>query len=128
AAELGVSRTPIREAIGRLEAEGLIIRHPNQLPSVKEITINELLEALHIRHLLESEAAALAAPEFPGTEVRCLREKFHKLMETPNPSPNEHWGVDDELHETIEKASGTSLLVEIIASLRRRTRMFILER
>lgn len=128
ATEFGVSRTPVREAMNRLEVEGLIIRRPHQVPIVKEISIKEFLEALHIRHLLEPEAAGLAAPQFPIEEVTRLRERITRLMKSTEPSAGEHWEVDDDFHGMIASASGNSLLVDIIANLRRKTQMFNLKR
>lgn len=128
AAEMGVSRTPVREAMGRLEAEGLVSRRPHQLPAVREITVAEFLEALHVRQRLETEAAALAAPEFPLEGVRRLRERVARPVDTAAPTPGEPWGTDDDFHERVAAASGNGLLREIIAGLRRRTRMFNLKR
>src|SRR5690606_9926532 len=56
-----VSRTSVREALRRLEAEKLITIVPNRGPSVTEITWDEAKEIYHVRAILEGEAAALMA-------------------------------------------------------------------
>lgn len=128
AEEFGVSRTPVREAIGRLEAEGLVVRDANQIPQVKEVTINEYLDALFLRQLLEGEAARLAAPKFSAAEVGRLRALIHGLMDSDSPSPSEHWRVDDEFHGSVAKASGNAMMVTLVSGLRRKTQMFNLTR
>lgn len=73
AAELGVSRQPVREALGRLESEGLIIRMPDRGFVVREYTEEDARENYHLRGLLESEAARLAAPRIQRDDLEALR-------------------------------------------------------
>ena len=58
---LGVSRTPVREAIGQLVSEGLAKRSAGSAPVVSSVSLNEIMEILHVRSLLECEAARKAA-------------------------------------------------------------------
>ncbi|WAT06654.1 GntR family transcriptional regulator [Rouxiella badensis] len=67
---LNISRTPVRDALNRLENEGFIIRAGGRTPVVKEFSIRELIETLHVRRTLESEAASLAAGRVPVSETR----------------------------------------------------------
>lgn len=60
AAELGVSRQPVREALGRLLSEGFVVRMPNGSWSVRRYSDREVLDNYHLRELLESDAAAWA--------------------------------------------------------------------
>src|ERR1700712_1859690 len=58
---LNISRTPVREALGRLEAEGLITRHGGRLMTVFNVSPHQFIEVFDVRKLLEVEAAGLAA-------------------------------------------------------------------
>jgi len=58
---LGVSRTPVREALGRLAREGLVRQHPGRGAFVSEISIPDLVELYQMREALETHAARLAA-------------------------------------------------------------------
>src|SRR5689334_11720090 len=60
AAALAVSRTPLRNAMSRLLGEGIVARLSNGITVVRETGAAEFLELLHVRRLLEGEAAALA--------------------------------------------------------------------
>jgi len=62
--DLNVSRTPVREAIRKLEAEGLVNLLPRRGFVVKEYDIDEIREIYHVRKLLESEAIAMACKNF----------------------------------------------------------------
>src|SRR6056297_250503 len=69
AEKLGVSRTPVREAIARLMNEGLVIRAHRGVPTVNRISISEVMEILHVRRLLECEAAKQAASVTSDPEI-----------------------------------------------------------
>jgi DNA-binding GntR family transcriptional regulator len=74
-----VSRTPLRAAISRLMGEGVLQQLPNGLLVVREVGITEYLELLSVRLLLESEAAALAAPSAPMAALDMIERR---LLET----------------------------------------------
>ncbi len=69
----GISRGPLREAIGRLEACGLVVRRPNLGARVVTLSSAQLLEIFHVREALEGMAARLAANNMSDTEVAELR-------------------------------------------------------
>src|SRR5919199_7002536 len=64
--QLGVSRGPIREAIGRLAAEGLVVVRPRRGAVVRSLSKDEFLEAYQVREALEGMAVRLAGPRPPG--------------------------------------------------------------
>lgn len=70
----GISRGPLREAIGRLEACGLVVRRPNVGARVVEMSSRQLLEIFHVREALEGMSARLAAQHMSTTEIADLRE------------------------------------------------------
>lgn len=121
ATELGLSRTPVREAIGRLEGEGLIVRNGRAL-AVQRLTLSDYLEIHHMRKLLETESISLAVGRIALADLKCLRAMVEEMGE--DVSALDHWVLDDRIHNTIALASGSRLLAQTIADLRRRTRLF----
>ncbi|GGE53778.1 GntR family transcriptional regulator [Agaricicola taiwanensis] len=128
AERVGISRTPLREALHRLEGERVLERRGEAKLTVREITIQDLMEALHIRRLLESEAAARATGHIPAEVLDDLAHRLHALRDGGDPTVPDHHQIDDDLHGTIAEASGNRLMGEIIADLRRKTRMFSMKR
>lgn len=121
---LGVSRTPLREAMNRLAGNGILIRLPNRGLTVRSFDIKDYIEVLHVRRLLEGETASLAALRIRRADIQVVREQILELMSKPNPSTNDHWGVDDALHGLVATAADSQLLSSLIQELRSRTRIF----
>lgn len=71
---LGASRTPVREALGRLEAEGLLARDPGRGLVVAELDQGMVAELYAMREVLEGTAAGLAARHASDAEIDALRE------------------------------------------------------
>ena len=74
----GISRGPLREAIGRLEACGLVVRRPNIGARVVTLSSSQLIEIFHVREALEGMAARLAAQHMSDEEIadlRCLLDR-----------------------------------------------------
>ena len=69
----GISRGPLREAIGRLEACGLVVRRPNVGARVVTLSSSQLIEIFHVREALEGMAARLAAKHMSDEEIADLR-------------------------------------------------------
>lgn len=121
---LDISRTPIREALGRFEGEGLISRQAGRLLVVKEYTVREFIEILHVRQVMETETAGLTARRPPLAELAEMRAAVLGLMTGSEPSVTEHWAVDDQLHDLIAGNSGNHTMATMIRDLRRKTRIF----
>ena len=127
ALQLGISRTPLRAAMHRLEGERILERRNNRLV-VRQVTLQEIMEALHVRRLLESEAAAKAAGKVPKSTLDSLRHRVGTLLELDDPASAEHQALDADLHGAIIEWCGNQMLGEMIGEVRRKTRMFSLKR
>lgn len=119
--ELGLSRSPLREALGRLEGEGYLVRQGRKLV-VHTITERDFMEILHMRRILEAEAVALATARLRTDQVQMLREALASLQPPTTPTPSERRDVDDLLHDTIAENSGNRRLATAIEDLRQKTR------
>ncbi|MCX7325269.1 MAG: GntR family transcriptional regulator [Hyphomicrobiales bacterium] len=122
--QLGVSRTPVREAITRLAADGLVTREAGLTPLVRRLRVDDFIEILHVRRLLEVDAAGRAAAAPRDLRLMALRARFVAFGEGPPPDPAAHMAADDELHNRLAHLAGSHLLAELIADLRRKTRIF----
>lgn len=122
---LGVSRTPVREAIGQLISEGLAARTAGGSPVVNSISLSDIMEILHVRSLLECEAARKAALSGkPMDELLLLRAQICDFIEGPRPSPEDHSKLDMQLHFVIARMAGSKLLIELIKGLKTKTKMY----
>ena len=117
--ELGVSRTPLREALRQLEGERLIGRRNDGSLYVRAVTLQEFLEVLHIRSLLEADATGRAAGRLPPRQLADLRKRLLALQATDHPDIEKHRRLDDDLHDMIAAVGGGDLMRGIIADLRR---------
>lgn len=122
---LGVSRTPVREAIGQLVSEGLAKRSAGGAPVVSSVSLDEIMEILHVRSLLECEAARKAAVSGKTTaELEKIKHKIQSFMTGSRPSAAEHSALDMRLHLVIAEMAGSKLLLELIEGLKVKTGMY----
>ena len=119
AEELGVSRTPVRESIRKLELEGLVKMVPRKGAYVTPMSVTDLVEMMEIRGALEGLVARLAANYATPEEIDALRESndgFENAI-----SNGDYDGIIDydiSFHEILYKACGNSRLRSMIHSLR----------
>ncbi len=129
--ELGLSRTPMRDALLILEGEGLLVRESRRVVRVLSMDLSHYVENLAIRRLLECEAAALAVGRIPEDSLDRMKAEIETLMsnhEARMPAGREAVRrIDEELHRTIAEAAGNRQLAEIVAGLRRKTHIFDLK-
>ncbi|WP_369788129.1 GntR family transcriptional regulator [Rouxiella sp. WC2420] len=121
--KLGLSRTPIREALGRLEGSHYLRRSGRTL-LVNGVELSEILEIMSVRMLLEADAARSAAGKMSAEKLTAVRQRLMAMENPAQVSGGYHWEVDDFLHFSIAETSGNKLLLRLIAELRTRTRMF----
>ncbi|MBX3568663.1 MAG: GntR family transcriptional regulator [Rhizobiaceae bacterium] len=118
--ELSLSRTPVREALSRLENEELVTRE-QRVSVVRTITLQDFLEILHVRSLLETEAVGLACGKIPLEELQRLKTRAQTISGS---SKAESAAFDSDLHGTILAYSGNRTLATIVGQLRKKTAMF----
>lgn len=111
AEQLGISRTPVREALQRLSHEGLIELLPNRGASVRSYTQQELVDLYELRALLEGHAAKLAAAKLDDAalvELRLSCERFDALE--PHADVAELVAENTRFHHLVVDASASKLL------------------
>lgn len=114
--ELGVSRTPVREALRQLELEGLVTLIPNKGAVVSGITAKDIQDIYAIRSLIEGLSARWAAMQITGDQIEALEEivylsEFHlgkdhleQLLE-----------LDNRFHELLYDISGSKILRHVLS-------------
>ena len=118
--ELGVSRTPIREALRRLEQEHLIEEAPKGMVVVG-ISDKDLADIFEIRAALEGKAAALAAKNHTDEQINIIREalEFQEFY-LGKQDPDRIKSMDSRFHETIYKMSGSTIFYEVLMPLHKK--------
>jgi DNA-binding GntR family transcriptional regulator len=117
AAEIGMSRMPVREAFRRLAADGLVVIRPNRGCIVAGLTLDEIYETFEIRSVLEGLAVRLAMPRI-DVEVIADLERLLDRMERAGLSGSSDWVArHNEFHTTICALSGRPKLMKQIAAL-----------
>ncbi|WP_332684432.1 GntR family transcriptional regulator [Bosea sp. (in: a-proteobacteria)] len=116
---LGVSRTPVREAVAMLEQEGLVKSLPRRGIMVLKKTKNEVVEMIQAWAALESMAARLAVQRATDAEIGKLRTLFKGFDEAHKPSDyvSEYSSANLVFHQTLIGLSGSQLLVEMTDNL-----------
>ena len=118
AAEMSVSRMPIREALLRLEADGLVDFHPYKGFSVVTFTIDDLKEIYFLRGLLEGAASELAAVNIKNDELEKMGELCQKMESSLNSREyDEMAGHNACFHQSIYMSVSSSRLYKMIVRL-----------
>ncbi len=119
-AELGVSRTPIREALRRLEQEHLIEEAPKGMV-VLGIGEKDLADIFAIRQALEGKAAEMAAENYTDEQLSIVREalEFQEFY-LGKQDPDRIKSMDSRFHETIYKMSGSAVFYDVLMPLHKK--------
>ena len=117
--KLGVSRTPIREAIRKLELEGLVLMIPRKGAEVAEITEKNLRDVLEVRCALEELAVQLACDRIDMARLRELHAAAAHFKEVlGNADITELAEADEAFHDVIFQATGNNRLIQLLNNLR----------
>ncbi len=119
AEELGVSRTPVREAIRRLELESFVVMIPRRGTYVADISIKDINEVFELRTALDVLAAGLAAERITEEELEELERLLVLIGEcTDKEDIDKIVELDTQFHDVLYKASRNGRLIGIISILR----------
>jgi len=125
AEELGVSRTPIREALRKLELEGFIVMVPRKGAYVADLTFKDIADVFEIRAALEGLAAGLAAERITEEELESMERLLVGKQEAITSGDIDKLvEVDTSFHELLYKASRNERLANIISNLREQIQRF----
>lgn len=116
---LGVSRTPVREALRKLEIDGFIEMPPRKGAIVKGTSIKEIKDVLEIRTSLEALATRLACGKMDNKDKIKLKNARDKFVDAiSNNDVNEMVITDTNFHDIIFKSTGNDKLIQIINKLK----------
>lgn len=117
--KLGVSRTPIREAIRKLELEGLVLMIPRKGAEVADITEKSLCDVLEVRRALEELAVKLTCDKITDEEIVELKEAAHEFKETLECGDvTEFAEADVRFHDIIYRITDNERLIQLLYNLR----------
>lgn len=119
AKRLGVSRTPVREAIRKLELEGLVVMIPRRGAHVASISRKGLCEVMEVRNVLEEFAAQLACDRIRQEEMDAMESAHAQFIHAiQSDDLLRIVECDEKFHDAIFQAAGNERLLSIIAGLR----------
>ncbi|GAA5123759.1 GntR family transcriptional regulator [Alloalcanivorax gelatiniphagus] len=129
ARELGVSQTPIRDALNRMEADGLVVRIPNagyRIPP--QITRARFEDMVELRLLLEPAAARRAAERATTEQVAGLKRMLEEMAELAEGDGHLAYGAfglrDAAFHDLVAASAGNQLVREALARLHTHVHLF----
>lgn len=118
---LGISRTPVREALQQLAQEGLVQIIPGRTMIVSEPTMREVLDVVHVRSLIEPELMRLVAENIDEAALKRLEQVLQRMEDTARQRDLIAWSeADTEFHEIIARACPNPLLGELSLQMRNR--------
>jgi len=126
AKELGIGRTPIREAFFRLASENLLQVVQGRGFFVRDITLSDLKDLFEAMLILERAAVALAARRITAAQLDALREKNEQLLAAAK--KNDHFEAtlsNSKFHRTLYKASHNEFLISALNNIQVQTQRLI---
>jgi DNA-binding GntR family transcriptional regulator len=116
---MSVSRTPLREALGKLAREGIIENRPYRGNFVRTFTAKQVNDLYEVRRALEGLAVRLAVPKLSGEYLRLLRSILDDIQEALERGDMAGYGAADQrFHDTLAQLAGNETLIESIERLR----------
>ena len=120
--QLNMSRTPVREAINRIQAEGLAIKSGRFL-RVRLLSPSEIEEIFFLRRELEVYSARMAI-NLPRETLGAMRARIEALLQAGPGEGEEHWQVDEDFHGMLTRSTHNQTLISTVNDLRLRTCVF----
>jgi DNA-binding GntR family transcriptional regulator len=125
ASQLEISRTPVREALQRLEKEGLVKRTDNARFSVSQLTIAEVNDACDLLEVLDTYICRKAAGLMTTADKELLQESVAKMQRAAEKDDRISWSEADlAFHRTVNSISGNVLVADTVKETRRRIQRF----
>jgi DNA-binding GntR family transcriptional regulator len=121
--ELGISRTPLREALKVLAAEGLVTMKLRRGAYVTEVSERDLSEVFHLLSLLESDAAAVVAREASDAQLAELATLHHRLEETVQ-DRDAFFAANERFHMRLLEIDGNRWRNQMVADLRKVMKLY----
>jgi len=120
ASELGVSKTPVREALRQLERDGFVDNVPGRGSMISQITPQDIREIFEIREIIETGAAKHAAQFQPHDEALIEKRTEHQHLLKDEEGCKEYvheWGEWEDVHLSIVEALGNRIFLEMYKGL-----------
>lgn len=125
AEKMGVSRTPVREAIRKLELEGLVEMLPRKGAHIADLSVKDIMDVLEVRATLDGLASSLSALRISDEEIKELKHvhnQFINYVEKENLQGSIK--KDVEFHDIIYRSSRNDKLIQISNNLREQIQRF----
>ena len=121
AAEFGVSRIPLREALLQLEGEGLVTQTAHKGDAVSVLSLEEIREIFDLRALIEVDLLQRALPHITSEDIASAREVLRQFDESlAQPASDGRWGhFNWRLHSTLYAPAGRHRSMDILRKLHR---------
>jgi DNA-binding GntR family transcriptional regulator len=118
AEEIGISRTPLREALKVLAAEGLVTMKPRRGAYVAEASEADLKEVYHLLSLLESDAASVVAAQATDGQLAELRT-LHEALEAAADNAERFFAVNQDFHTALLRMANNRWRNQVVDDLRK---------
>lgn len=125
AGQLGISRTPVREALQRLEKEGLVKRGDNARFTVSQLSMQEVNDACDLLEVLDTYVCRKASSQLTQEDVALLTQSVDEMTRAAAADDGASWSAADlAFHRTVNSIAGNQLVAETVKETRRRIQRF----
>lgn len=125
AGQLGISRTPVREALQRLEKEGLVKRTDNSRFAVSQLTITEVNDACDLLEILDTYVCRKASSILTPDDVASLKGNIAEMTRAAADDDRAAWSAADlAFHRQVNTIAGNQLVADTVKETRRRIQRF----
>jgi len=123
ALSLDISRTPLREALARMVADGLVVKAGGRSHQVRFVTAPEFFQSMRVRELLEREIVEMAVPQIPPGVIDALRARIAALVPGQGNS-HMYWEANNDLHTLFPSYCSNQVMAGVVQEMRITARLF----